>query len=175
MPVEAYADDDESSGANEAGTPAGDGVLNTGGGRGLLKRLKVPAGVGIALGLLILAYFLLTHRGEQSGTGLSGDGGMLVRLEPQTINLAEPGTSLEVRIVFEASSPEFCGLLQRRGAELADVAITVIGAKRIGELNTELNRNRLKRELADAISQRLRTDDAHITNVYFTQFYYRAD
>ena len=32
---------------------------------------------------------------------------LLVALEPQTVNLAEAGMSLEVQLTFEASSPEF--------------------------------------------------------------------
>jgi flagellar basal body-associated protein FliL len=175
MPIEAFVDEGESNGAREAGRTAGDGVPNTGRLRRLLKRLKVPGAVGIGLGLLILAYFLLTHGGQQAGTGPSEEGSTLFGLEPQTINLAEPGTCLELQIVFEASSPKLCALLRRRSAELADIAITVISAKKIGELDTELERNRLRRELADAIGQRLPADDAHITNVYFTQFHYTAN
>jgi flagellar basal body-associated protein FliL len=175
MPIEAYMDEGKSSGADDAGKTAGEGVPNTGRFRKLFKRLKVPGGVGIALGMAILAYFLLTHGGQQAGTGLSGDGNALVQLESQTVNLTEPGTCLEVQIVFEASSPEFGGLLRRRTAELADIAIAVIGAKKIGELDSELERNRLKRELADAIGQRLSASDGHITNVYFTHFYYRTN
>jgi flagellar basal body-associated protein FliL len=91
------------------------------------------------------------------------------------VNLTDPGARLDVRIVFEASSPEFCAILRRHDVQLADIAISVISTKRVDELDSELDRNRLKRELADAVSQRLRSDTAHIANVYFTRFYYDTD
>lgn len=174
MPVEKFSGEGETAQSGAAEASSDEGVLNTGGGRALLGRLKIPAGVGVALALVVLAYFLLTGHWGRPKTGSSGGDGTLVLLEPQTISLAEPGTRLDVRIVLEASSTEFSVLLRRRTAQLADIAITVISTKRIGELDSELERNRLKRELADAIGQRLRSDDAHITNVYFTRFYYRS-
>ena len=175
MPVEKFSADADAAEDETDEVAADEGVRNTRAGRGIFQRLKVPAGVGGALAVLILAYFLLIGDQGRPKTGVSGGDATLVQLEAQTINLAEPGQSLEVRIVFEASSPEFAGVLRRRTAQLADISIGVISTKTVGELDTELERNRLKRALADAIGQRLRSDDAHITNVYFTRFYYRSD
>jgi len=173
MPVEKFSEDDDPRRSSTGAAPDDAGLSNTRGARPARNRLTTPVGVGIALGCLVLAYFLLIGPGERPRTGSSGGDGTLVRLEPQTINLAEPGTSLEVRMVLEASSPEFAQLLCRRTAQLADVALTLVSTKKVAELDCEVGRSRLKRELADAISQRFRSDDARITNVYFTQFYYR--
>ena len=173
MPVERFTESDEASEAE--GTPRDEAVRDTGRGWRLLGRFKFPAGVGVGLAIGILAHFLLTVPFGRSGTGVSAANDQLVQLGPQTVNHAEPGPSLEVQITFEASSPEFSAVLERRSAQLADIAITVISAKTTDEIDTELKRNRLKRELADAVAQRLRSDEAHVTNVYFTRFHYRSD
>jgi flagellar basal body-associated protein FliL len=175
MPVEKFSADAEAAKDETDETAADEAVRNTRAGRGVLQRLKVPAGVGAALAALILACFLLIGDRDRPKMGVSGGDATLVQLEPQIVNLAEPGQSLDVRIVFEASSPEFAALLRRRTAQLADISIGVIGTMTVNDLDTELERNRLKRALADAIGQRLRSDDAYITNVYFTRFYYRSD
>jgi flagellar basal body-associated protein FliL len=173
MPVERFT---ESGDADEAdAAPRDEAVPNTGSARRLLKRLKLPAGVGVCLAVGILAYFLLTGPLGRPRTGMPAGDVLLVQLDPQTVNLAEPGMSLEVQMTFEASSPEFGALLRRRTAQLADIAITVISTKTVSELDSELERNRLKRELADAVAQRVRSDEAHVTNVYFTRFHYRLD
>jgi flagellar basal body-associated protein FliL len=174
MPVERFSEGDETAG-QEGGASAGAADSDTSGAGRLLRRLKFPVSLVIAVGVGFLACFLLTGGSERPKTGPSGEGGLLVALEPQTVNLTEPGARLDVRIVFEASSPEFCAVLQRRDVQLADIAISVISTKHVDELDSELDRNRLKRELADAVSQRLRSDTAHITNVYFTRFYYGTD
>jgi len=173
MPVERFTENDEASEAEA--TPRDEAVLDTGRGRGLFRRLRFPAGIGVGLAIGILAHFLLTVPLGRPRTGLSPAENLLAQLGPQTVNLAQPGTSLEVQITFEASSPEFAALLRQRTAQLADVAIAVISTKVVDELDTELERNRLKRELADAVAQRLRSDEAHVTNVYFTRFHYRSD
>jgi len=175
MPVERFSVEDEAAGTERASGAEGDAVLNTPKASGLFEWLKVPASAGIVVGVLILAYFLLIGGGDRPNRGLPADGGTLVTLEPQTINLAESGTSLEVRIAFEASSREFSGLLRRHRAQLADIAISVVSVKRIADLDTAVKRNRLKRELADAVGQHLRSNEAHVENVYFTRFYYKAD
>jgi flagellar basal body-associated protein FliL len=174
MPVEKFSAEAESAQGTTDEVSADEAVPDSRASRGVFRRLKASAGVGVALAALILACFLLIPHLGRPRTGLSGHD-TLVRLEPQMVNLAEPGCSLEVRIVFEASSPAFAALLQQRGAQLADIALGVISTKTIGELDTELDRNRLKRELADAVGQRLRSGDAYIANVYFTRFYYRSD
>ena len=175
MPVEKFSADDEPRQRARPTEPADEEVSNTRGTPTPLKRLKTPLSVSVALALLILAYFLLIGIRDRPGTGVPEDETTLVPLEPQTVNLAEPGMSLEVRIVFDTSSPAFSRLLRRRTAQLADIAIAVISAKEMSELDSEVERTRLKRELADAISQHLRSDDARITNVYFTRYYYRAE
>lgn len=182
MPIERFGAEDETSSSGGPAGRADEGVLNTRRSRGLPERVKFLAGVGLALVAFILAWFLLIeHRGRPSTSRPQGTGTMVV-LEPQMVNLAEPGTSLEVRIVFEASSPEFAAALRTRTAQLADIAISVINDKTIGELDSDVERNRLKRELADAAG-RYRylgsadadiANDAHITNVHFTRFYYRG-
>jgi len=174
MPVERFNEDDEAA-AQEGDASAGAGDSDTSCAGRLLRRLKFPVSLVIAAGVGFLACFLLTGGGERPKAGRSADDGLLVALEPQVVNLTEPGARLDVRIVFEASSPEFCAILRRRDVQLADIAISVISTKRADELDGELDRNRLKRELADAVSQRLRSDTAHITNVYFTRFYYSTD
>jgi len=171
MPVERFTEDESNEQA-----PGGDATSavdpNTSAGRGWLRRLVLPTSAGAVLGIGLLACFLLTGVFGRSGAGVSERNSTLVSLEEQTINLAEPGTRLEVRIVFEASSPEFAAKLRWRSVQLADTAISVINTKTLGQLDTELERNRLKRELADAVGQRVRSDEAHIANVYFTRFYY---
>lgn len=174
MPVERFSEDDEVAGQQgDASAGAGDSDTSCAG--RLFRRLKFPVSLVIAAGIGFLACFLLTGGAERAKGGRSTEGGLLVALEPQVVNLAEPDARLDVRIVFEASSPEFCALLRRHEVQLADIAISVISTKRADELDGELDRNRLKRELADAVSQRLRSDTAHITNVYFTRFYYGTD
>ncbi len=183
MPVERFSAEEETRSSGGPSVRTDEGVLNTRPSRGLAERLKFPAGVGVAVAALILAWFLLTeHRGRPGTSPPQGTGTMVV-LDPQRVNLAEPGTSLDVRIVFEASSPRFAAVLRTRTAQLADIAITVINGKTIEDLDTDVERNRLKRELADAAG-RYRylgsndadvADDAHIANVHFTRFYYRTD
>jgi flagellar basal body-associated protein FliL len=174
MPIERFSEDEEAAGP-QGGASAGAADSDTSFGKRLLRRLKFPVSLGIAVGVGFLACFLLTAGSERPTAGPSAEGSLLVALEPQVINLAEPGARLDVRIVFEASSPEFCAILRRHDMQLADIAITVVSTKRPDDLDSELDRNRLKRELADAVSQRLRSDTAHITNVYLTRFYYSSN
>jgi len=171
MPIERFAEDDEKQDA-ESADASGAADPNTSPKRKWTRKVAIPAGGVAALGAALLAYFLLTGSLGRPNSGAFGQNSLLVTLQEQTVNLAEPGTRLEVQIVFEASSPEFAALLRRRTAQLADIAITVIGTKTVGQIDSELERNRLKRELADAVGQHLRSDEAHITNVYFTRFYY---
>ena len=174
MPIERFTDDGDEAAPAEKEAATDEAVSNTGTWGRLLKRLSIPAGAGIGLGVVILACFLLFRGGGALGIGASGEHKTLVVLEPQTINLLEPGTRLEVCLVFEASSPELGAVLLERRAQLADMVIAVVSTKKIDEIDSELKRNRLKRELADAVGQRLRANEAYVTNVYYTQFYYRS-
>ncbi|MBN1916630.1 MAG: flagellar basal body-associated FliL family protein [Verrucomicrobia bacterium] len=171
MPVERFAEDDAEAQPEDAQVTSAEDH-NTAQRAGWLAKLLWVGGSGVALTGILLACFLLTGVLGRPKAGVSEGEGTLVLLDEQTVNLAEPGRRLEVRIVLEASSPEFAALLRRRTAQLADTAITVLGSKTPEQLDTELERNRLKRELADAVGQRVRSDEAHITSVYFTRFYY---
>jgi flagellar basal body-associated protein FliL len=171
MPVERFTEEEGEDRAQESDAPSAED-RNTSRTRWWLTRLVFAAGGTAGLAGILLACFLLTGVLGRPNAGVAAHDGVLVALEEQTVNLAEPGTRLDVRIVFEASSPEFAALLRRRTAQLADIAIAVISTKTPGQLDSDLERNRLKRELADAVGQHVRSDEAHITNVYFTQFYY---
>ena len=63
MPVEKFSADADAAQDETAEESADEGVRNTRAGGGVFQRLKAPAGVGGALAVLILAYFLLIGLG----------------------------------------------------------------------------------------------------------------
>jgi flagellar FliL protein len=75
---------------------------------------------------------------------------------------------LTIELGYDEGNLELQTELNKRRAELRDIVISVVGAKRYNDLNTQDKKDALKKELKDRINEVLMTDK--IKKIAFTEF-----
>ncbi len=135
---------------------------------GLLLMLLLAAAVGGG----VLAYRSLRPPGASPGQ-TPGPGvaiGPIYRLDPFTVNLADPGRSRFLRVVLqlELDAPSAAAELDSIEPRVRDATLTLLSSKRSGELATVGDKERLRNEIIHRLNGLL--SGGKVIEVYFTEF-----
>jgi flagellar basal body-associated protein FliL len=88
------------------------------------------------------------------------------------VSLQGGDSGLMLNISIEVNSSGCMKDVAAKSPMLMDRVISVLSMKTPEELDSVVERNRLKRELLDDFNLQLKLDDGRLTNIYFRKFYY---
>ena len=159
--------DREGSGTG-SGRGGADGGTFGGGFFGFIRKIALWAAMFAVVG--ILAYFLLNPYG---GKGTSFD--LTTKTHEfgeQNINLQDGKTGLRVNVVVEVNDPRCLGDVTASDSMLMDRVIEILSRKTVGDIDSVVKRNRLKRELMDDFNLEMDLDNGRLIEVFFKEFFY---
>ena len=160
--LEETADREGSATGSGKGRAAGKGFF------GFIRKIALWAAMFAVAG--ILAYFLLKPYG---GKGTSLD--LTTKTHEfgeQNINLQDGKTGLRVNVVVEVNDPRCMADVTARDSMLMDRVIEIRSRKTVGDIDSVVKRNRLKRELMDDFNLEMDLDNGRLIEVYFKEFFY---
>ncbi len=135
---------------------------------GLLLLLLLAAAVGGG----VLAYRSLRPLESSPGQDPSPRVviGPIYRLDPFTVNLADPGRSRFLRVVLqlELDAPSAAAELDSIEPRVRDATLTLLSSKRSGDLATVGDKERLRNEIIHRLNGLL--SGGKVIEVYFTEF-----
>ncbi len=135
---------------------------------GLLLLLLLAAAVGGG----VLAYRSLRPLESSPGQTPSPKVviGPIYRLDPFTVNLADPGRSRFLRVVLqlELDAPSAAAELDSIEPRVRDATLTLLSSKRSGDLATVGDKERLRNEIIHRLNGLL--SGGKVIEVYFTEF-----
>lgn len=117
-----------------------------------------------------LAYFLLKPVGGKGPSPLPPI--LSHALGEQTVNLADGKTALRISIVVEVNNAACINQMIANDAMLRDKVIEILSVKAYTDMDTVVERNRLKRELLDDFNLELNLSSGRMMKIYFREFYY---